>query len=50
MNTKRNSAKQRMNNDARTNSNVQEIGDSIYSKFNANAQREVINNARICNW
>ncbi|WP_270215122.1 DUF2213 domain-containing protein [Clostridium butyricum] len=39
MNTKRNSAKQRMNNDARTNSNVQEIGDSIYSKFNANAPK-----------
>lgn len=38
-NTKRQAAKQRLNNDSKTNENVQAIGDNLYSKYNANAPK-----------
>ena len=39
MNTKRQAANQRLNNDSKANENVQTIGDNLFSKYNANAPK-----------
>lgn len=39
MNTKRQAANQRLNNDSKANENVQAIGDNLFSKYNANAPK-----------